>query len=78
MEEVNNNQLVVLYRRKIKEQSYIVRTVAQVSGSRIVLISYTVPEEKWDEEKAMQEKIVKSFQLLNPEKLPAPPAEAKH
>jgi len=64
-EEVNQNRLVVLYRQQVRNQFYIVRSVAQISGSRIVLLSYFVPEEKWDDEKAMQEKVVNSFQLWN-------------
>jgi hypothetical protein len=75
MKEVEENRLVGLYVRVVKAQSYIVRTVAQINGPRIVVTSYNMPENKWEDEKAIQEKVIDSFRFLNPEKLNA---EAAH
>jgi TfoX/Sxy family transcriptional regulator of competence genes len=71
MKEVQENHLVALYDRVVRSQSYVVRTAAQINGSRIVLMSYSMPEQNWDDEKATQEKVVDSFQFLNPEKASA-------
>ena len=71
MKEVAPNRLVGLYDRVVNSQSYVVRTMAQINGPRIVLISYSMPEENWEDEKALQEKVIDSFAFLNPEKASA-------
>ena len=71
MKEVKENQLVGLYDRVVHSQSYVVRTAAQINGSRIVLTSYSMPEQNWEDEKALQEKVIDSFTFLNPEKASA-------
>lgn len=48
-------------------QSYTVRAVAEISGSRIVLAEYLVPSETWQEERDMQIWTMMSFQLTRPE-----------
>jgi hypothetical protein len=69
--EMAGDRLYGLYVRVVKDQSYIVRTVAQINGPRIVVTSYCMPEQKWEEEKALQEKIIASFKFLNPEPMRA-------
>lgn len=51
-------------------QSYTVRAVAEISGSRIVLAEYLVPSETWEEERDLQIWTMMSFQLTKPELSP--------
>lgn len=68
MEQVSNNRVDAEYVLLEKGVSYVVRTAAISNGDRMVLISYYVPEKKWEEEKALQEDSLDSFRFLNPEK----------
>lgn len=74
MDEISDTRVEGLYVIVKKDQSFIVRTVAEVNGSRMVLTSYQMPEERWDDEKAVQEKVISSFRFLNPEKAHLEPA----
>ncbi|HTK83691.1 MAG TPA: hypothetical protein VL625_01285 [Patescibacteria group bacterium] len=74
MDQLSDTRIEGLYVLVKKDQSFIVRTVAEINGPRMVLTSYQMPEEKWDEEKANQEKVITSFHFLNPEKPRMEPA----
>ncbi len=69
MEEVSNRRVEALYVLLEKDIPYIVRTVAEINGSRIVLASYYMPDMRWEAEKAIQEKIVGSFKFIKPERI---------
>lgn len=69
LEEINERRVEVLYVLVQDHIPYVVRTVAEINGLRMVLVSYYVPEQYWEEEKAMQEKVVGSFKFTDPEKV---------
>lgn len=50
-----------------RDTSYIVRTIAQINGKRISVISYAVPEQRWMEERDLQERVLHSFSFANPQ-----------
>lgn len=50
-----------------KDTTYIVRCIAEINGSRMVMVKYYVPENLWDKEKVLQANSVESFKFLNPE-----------
>jgi hypothetical protein len=75
MEQINKNRIEGLYVLVQGDTSYVVRTIAQINGPRMVLASYYLPEKQWDAEKAIQEKVVESFQFDRPEQVRA---EATH
>lgn len=68
LEEVNFKRLEALYIVFEGDTSYVVRTVAEINGPRIILVSYYMPEKFWMEERAMQDKIMSSFRFISPEK----------
>lgn len=74
MDQLSTTRIEGLYVLVKKDQSFIVRTVAEINGPRMVLTSYQMPEEKWDVEKAIQEKVITSFRFLHPEKPRMEPA----
>ncbi len=43
--------------------TYVVRSLAQINGKRVIVMEYYVPQERWEEEKAMQSQVIKSFAL---------------
>ena len=67
MEEISAKRVEALYIVFDKDTSYVVRTVAEINGSRIVLVSYYLPETNWNEERAFQEKVITSFRFISPE-----------
>lgn len=69
MEQINDQRVDAEYVLNQKGISYVVRTAAISNGSRMVLVSYYVPEKFWDKEKELQEMSVTSFKFLNPEKV---------
>lgn len=48
--------------------SYVVRSVTEINGSRMVLVLYYVPETRWNDEKALQALATKTFTFTQPEK----------
>jgi len=67
MEQVNDRRIEALYVIVEGSVSYIVRTVAEINGRNIILASYYVPDSRWNDEKAMQEKVLQSFRLTKPQ-----------
>lgn len=67
MEQINDNRVDAEYVLLEKGISYIVRTAAISNGSRMVLVSYYVPEQLWEKQKAFQEMSVDSFKFLQPD-----------
>lgn len=49
-------------------QTYVVRSIAQINGKRMVLAQYVIPAESWQAEKSIVSQSLKTFTLLSPEK----------
>lgn len=69
MTTVSDKRIEALYVLLDKDQSYVVRTVGEVNGSRMILSMYFVPEARWQAEKVLQAQAMKSFQFDSPEKV---------
>lgn len=67
MDVISDRRVEALYVLVEKDTSYVVRTVAEINGSRMILVMYYVPENQWNAEKALQEKSIKSFTFKSPE-----------
>lgn len=63
----SDKRIEALYVFLDKDQTYVVRTVGEVNGSRMILAMYFVPESRWQEEKVLQANALASFEFLNPE-----------
>ncbi|MGZ9109431.1 MAG: hypothetical protein ACXW4B_11505 [Micavibrio sp.] len=63
----SDKRIEALYVFLDKDQTYVVRTVGEVNGSRMVLAMYYVPENRWQAEKALQSNALASFRFLAPE-----------
>jgi hypothetical protein len=68
VEELSDRRVEAMYTLFEEDTSFIVRIVAEINGPRIVVVAFYTPESHWEEEKALQEKVLASFKLLNPEK----------
>lgn len=71
MKEYSSREVEALYVLIDGDTSYSVRSKAVINGSRMFLISYYVPYKKWSEtpeERAIQERVIQSFQFLEPDK----------
>jgi hypothetical protein len=67
MKELSDSRVEALYVLIEDGVSYVVRTIAEINGPRMVLASYYLPDSRWEEERALQEKVVHSFKFLKPE-----------
>ena len=67
LKEYSDKKIEAIYVEVIKDDSYVVRLVAQINGPRIVLARYYVPIQFYGEQKVMQAQAVASFKLLNEE-----------
>ena len=68
LEEVSDVRAEALYIIFDKDTSYVVRTAAEINGSRVVLVSYYLPEVRWNEERAVQDKVISSFSFKKPDR----------
>lgn len=68
LEEISDTRAEALYIIFDKDTSYVVRTAAEINGSRVVLVSYYLPEVRWNDERAVQEKVISSFNFKKPDK----------
>lgn len=66
----SNTEVEAIYVYIEKDISYVVRAVAEVVGTRVVLARYFVPYDFWTEEKSMQAACLSSFTLTNPDRRP--------
>lgn len=69
MTTVSDKRVEALYVMLDKDQSYVVRTVGEVNGSRMILAMYFIPEARWNAEKVLQSHAMKTFQFDSPEKV---------
>lgn len=49
------------------DMSYITRAKVFMSGTRIILVTYTMSDRRWKNERQRQQDVLSSFRLLNPE-----------
>jgi hypothetical protein len=68
MEKVGEQAIEAQYVTLVDDAAYVFRVRAEANGPRVVLISYAVPEKYWEKERGMQERVIRSFQFLSPEK----------
>jgi hypothetical protein len=69
MDVIDKTRIEALYVMVEGDTTYVVRTIAQINGPRIVLASYYLPEASWNTERAVQEKAIESFTFDNPEQV---------
>lgn len=67
LHQVSPRRVEALYVFLENDTSYIARAVAEINGSRIVMAIYAIPEKLWMDNRAMQEKAIKSFRFESPE-----------
>ncbi|MBI2233525.1 MAG: hypothetical protein HYU57_00645 [Micavibrio aeruginosavorus] len=65
MTEVSDHKIEALYVEIRGDTSYVVRAIAAINGTRIVMLLYSVPEPKWMEERPMQDNVLRSFAFQN-------------
>ncbi|MCB9991372.1 MAG: hypothetical protein H6867_08320 [Rhodospirillales bacterium] len=65
--EISERKVEALYVVVKKDVAYVVRAVAEINGSRMVIASYHVPDTYWKAERAEQEYAISSFEFLSPE-----------
>lgn len=70
MNIISDTKVEAIYVYIEKDISYVVRTLAEVVGTRVILARYFVPYDFWTEEKAIQAGCIRSFTLTNPDRRP--------
>lgn len=55
-----------LYVHVSKDQSFLTRAKLFINGNRLILVSYVMNDKNWGKERALQQKVIESFELLNP------------
>ncbi|MBU0859879.1 MAG: hypothetical protein KJ667_08070 [Alphaproteobacteria bacterium] len=69
MEEIGEQAIEAQYVTLIKDTAYVFRVRAYANGPRVLVISYAVPEQHWERERGIQERVIRSFRFLSPEKI---------
>lgn len=64
--EKGPREVEALYVQMEKDQTYVVRSRLILNGPDLILIRYYLPQENYEEERAQQEQVVSSFNLLVP------------
>lgn len=67
LEQITETRHEALYNLVEDGVPYVVRTLAEMNGPRIILVSYYLPELYWATERAFQQHVIESFSLKNPE-----------
>ncbi len=65
IKEHNENRAEVLYVKVENGATFVIRTVAQINGKRIVLAQYVMPAENWDSEQKLQAQAMGTFELTH-------------
>jgi hypothetical protein len=64
----HNKSLVEALHVELQDgETYVVRTLTMINGNRLIQVMYYLPSTSWEEEKVMQNQIVNSFKLINPD-----------
>lgn len=64
----SDRRVEVQYVMVEKDTAFVVRALAEINGPRIVVASFHVPDNHWQEERAQQQRAIESFEFLHPEK----------
>lgn len=64
--EKSPREIEAMYVALENDVTYVVRTRAIMNGSRLIVVRYYLPQENYEEEKAMQAQVMASFRLLQP------------
>jgi len=67
MREHADNKVEGLYVLVERDDSYYVRSIVEINGPRLTVVSYFLPEAYWREERALQEHVVRAFRFTQPE-----------
>lgn len=65
----SRQQVEAIYVEIDGDTTYIVRVVAVINGSRMMVARYFVPQALYDEERVQQAQVLKSFELTNKEEV---------
>ncbi|PZQ47212.1 MAG: hypothetical protein DI551_03860 [Micavibrio aeruginosavorus] len=66
MTEKSPREIEAIYVQVDKDQTYVVRTRMMFNGSKLIMVRYYLPQENYEEEKALQAQIVSAFKLTKP------------
>lgn len=69
MEEIGEGAIEAQYVTLVRDTAYVFRIRAIANGPRVVVISYAVPEQHWQRERGLQERVIRSFRFVSPEKV---------
>ncbi len=68
MQVESDKRVEALYVLVEADTAYVVRSVAEINGPRMIVASYYVPDNHWEEERAYQQRAIESFRFVSPEK----------
>lgn len=68
LETLDDGSIEAQYVTLVRDNAYVYRVRAIANGPRVMIISYAVPEQHWQKERAMQERVIRSFKFTSPEK----------
>ena len=69
METIGEMAIEAQYVTLVKDTAYVFRIRAIANGPRVLVISYAVPEQHWERERGLQERVIRSFRFISPEKV---------
>lgn len=69
LEYFNKDKVGALYIYVEEGETFVVRSVAQINGKRMILARYVVPAQYWMQEAPLIARSLHSYELLNPERL---------
>jgi hypothetical protein len=65
--EISDRKMEGLYVVMEGDRSYVVRLMVEINGSRIMLAMYYLPIDFFEQERAVQQHVIRSFEFLDPE-----------
>ncbi|HIF26761.1 MAG TPA: hypothetical protein EYQ41_11505 [Micavibrio sp.] len=65
----DRNKVEAEYVVFLKDTPYVVRTIAEITGRRIIVATYFCPDAYWKYERPYQQYAIESFTLTNPERV---------
>jgi len=64
MNEISPKELEIIYVKVDRDLTFVVRSRVLLNGPNIIMVNYMLPQENYDEERAMQAQVLQSFTLL--------------
>lgn len=65
----NEDRVGALYIYVVEGETYVVRSIAQINGKRMIVAQYVVPARYWKREAPMIAESLATYELLNPQKV---------